>query len=207
MFTYVELPKSGDRAGLLGHASFLSLHAHAVSSSATLRGKAVRSILLCQHIPVAPVDVDTSIPEASGNTLTLRDRVAEHLENPSCAACHELLDPIGLGLENFDGMGRYRTLDNGAMIDPAGTLDFTDFSNARELSQAIGEHPDFTRCMVRTLGRYASGRLEVEEEEAWLDTLDDRFEHHDYRVRAWLLEIVMSPLFRSAGAPHEGEAE
>lgn len=201
-FSYVELPKKGPRAGLLGHASFLSLNAHAVSSSATLRGKAVRTVLLCQHIPVPPVNVDTSIPEASGTTLTLRDRVAEHLENPSCAGCHELLDPIGLGLENFDGLGRYRELDNGARIDPTGVLDTELFVDARELGKLIGEHERFPVCAVQTLGRYASGRIEADSESAWLDVLTERFEHHDYRIKALLLEVIMSPLFRQAGEPN-----
>ena len=200
-FRYVEYPKSSTRSGLLGHASFLALHSHAVSSSATLRGKAVRSILLCQKIPVPPVNVDTSIPEASGTTLTLRDRVAEHLEDPSCAGCHELLDPIGLGLENFDGLGRYRILDNGVHIDATGTLDGDAFTDARQLGRAIGRHPGFPKCVVRTLGKYATGRESTDDESQWLRTLTERFEHHDYRVQALLLEIVMSPLFRNAGQP------
>ena len=200
-FAYVELPKSGPRAGILGHASFLALHAHKVSSSATLRGKAVRSILLCQHIPVPPVNVDTSIPEASGTTLTLRDRVAEHLEDPSCAGCHELLDPIGLGLENFDGLGRYRVLDNGVTIDPTGILDTVEFDSPRELGAAIGDHRNFPRCAVRTLGRYATGREESEEEAALLAVLTERFEHHEYGFKALVLEMIMSPLFRTAGTP------
>ena len=200
-FAYVELPKSGPRAGLLGHASFLAVHAHKVSSSATLRGKAIRSILLCQHIPVPPVNVDTSIPEASGTTLTLRDRVAEHLEDPSCAGCHELLDPIGLGLENFDGLGRYRVFDNGVTIDPTGTLDGVDFDTPRQLGAAIGDHRNFPRCAVRTLGRYATGREESEEEAALLAVLTERFEVHDYGFKALVLELIMSPLFRTAGTP------
>ena len=112
-FAYAQLPDDSARSGLLGQVSFLAGHSHQVSSSATLRGKAVRTILLCQSIPAPPVDVDTSIPEPSGNALTLRDRVAEHLENPSCSACHLMTDPIGLALENFDSIGRWRDRDNG----------------------------------------------------------------------------------------------
>ena len=150
-FGWVELPEEEGRAGLLGHASTLNLHAHSVSTSATRRGLFIRQVLLCQEIPPPPVDVDTSIPEPTGETPTLRDRVAEHLENPTCAGCHLLLDPMGLALENFDGVGRWRDTDNGAVIDTSGDLDGTDFTDAVELGEVIRNHRDFAPCLVRTM--------------------------------------------------------
>lgn len=201
-FAQVELPASLGRSGLLGHASILSLHAHAVSSSATLRGKFVRTALLCQVIPAPPVNVDTSIPEPSGNTPTLRDRVAEHLEEPSCAGCHQLTDPIGLGLENFDGMGVWRDLDNSVTIDASGEIDGVAFERPAELSRAIRDHPNFSPCLVQTMVRYATGAIEPTEAEAALDLLSDRFaEPHGHRARTLILELVMSPMFRRVGAP------
>ncbi len=200
-FGLVELPADGQRAGLMGHASFLNAHAHPVSSSATLRGMAVRTILLCQEIPPPPVNVDTSIPEPSGEAPTLRERVAEHLENPSCAGCHSLTDPIGLGLENFDGVGRWRDLDNDYPIDPSGDLDGTFFDTPIELGAALRNHPDFGPCMVRTLARYATGRVEAFEERNIMHVLEERFEVHGYRVKPLILELVMSPLFRRPGEP------
>ncbi len=200
-FGHVELDPADGRVGLLGHASFLNQHAHAVSSSATLRGKAVRKILLCQAIPVPPVDVDTSIPEPSGDTLTLRDRVAEHLTNPACAGCHQLTDPIGLGLENFDAIGRWRDTDHGKLIDASGELDSIEFGDAAELGEAIRNHPAFVPCIVKTLGRYATGRLETDDEIKWLDVLVERFSQHEYRIKPLVLELIMSPMFRSAGNP------
>ena len=204
-FAYADLKDYSPRAGILGHAAFLGLHSHAVSSSATLRGKAVRNILLCQLIPAPPVNVDTSIPEPSGTTNTLRERVAEHLTDPSCAGCHRLTDPIGLGLENFDGIGRWRDYDNGEIIDPSGDLDGDEFFTPYELGVAIRNHRQFVPCIVRTLSRYATGRIETNEERAWLDTLVERFEGHKYRFRALALEVVMSPFFRKAGATEEAE--
>ena len=100
-----EFSDSDRRRGLLGHVSFLALHSHPRGTSATLRGMFVRRILLCENVPAPPVDVDTSLPEPSGMTLTLRDRVQEHLSNPSCAGCHRSLDMIGLSFENYDGIG------------------------------------------------------------------------------------------------------
>lgn len=207
-FTSVLLPGNGGRVGLLGHASFLVSHAHVSSSSATLRGKAVRTRLLCQIIPAPPVDVDTSIPEPSGTTPTLRDRVAEHLANPSCAGCHQLLDPIGLGLENYDGMGRWRDTDNGVAIDVTGELDGQPFANPSELATAIAEHPGFAPCVVRTLSRYAIGRVETTSEQESLDVLTDRFtKQHGHSVRSLMMEIVMSPLFQTVGAPSQEGGE
>ncbi len=206
-FGSVKLDPANGRVGLLGHAAFLNQHAHAVSSSATLRGKAVRNILLCQLIPAPPVDVDTSIPEPSGETLTLRDRVAEHLTNPSCAGCHQLTDPIGLGLENFDAIGRWRDTDNGADIDPSGSLDGIEFTNPVELAEAIRNHPAFVPCMVKTLSRYATGRVETYQESAWLNELVERFNLHGYRIKPLVLELIMSPMFREAGQPAQHEEE
>ena len=205
-FAYVKLPGE-QRSGLLGHASFLGLHSHPVSSSATLRGRAVRTILLCQSIPAPPVNVDTSIPEPTGTTRTLRERVAEHLASPSCAGCHQLTDPIGLGLENFDGLGRWREKDHGAVIDPSGELDGEAFADMQELGRALRNHPAFAPCVVKTLARYAVGRATTGQESSWLKTLSERFEHHGFRFKRLILEIVMSPLFRQAGPLRELEEQ
>ena len=198
-FGRVRLPEGAHRAGLLGHASILAHNAHAVSSSATLRGKFMRTVLLCQTIPPPPVNVDTSIPEPSGETLTLRDRVAEHLENPTCQGCHLLTDPIGLGLENFDGLGRWREKDHGETIDPTGDLDGETFDDALGLGVLVGAHPAFTRCLATTLVRYANGRVEESDEQLLLNVLAERFQVHRFRVRPLVLEIVTSPLFRAPG--------
>ena len=200
-FARVPLPADANRIGLLGHASFLAHHAHQVSSSATLRGAAVRQVLLCQTIPPPPVNVDTSIPEPSGEAPTLRDRVAEHLENESCAGCHLLMDPIGLGLENYDGIGRWRIYDNEVEIDASGELDGELFQTPDQLAALIRNHPDFPSCLVQMMTRYAMGRVEIREELDHLDLMAERFAALGYRVRPMLLEIVTSPMFLSAGAP------
>jgi hypothetical protein len=203
-FQYVVHPESVHRPGLLGQASFLAMHGHSVSTSATIRGSSIRSILLCQEIAPAPVGVDTSIPEASGTTQTLRERVAEHLEDESCAGCHLLMDPMGLGLENYDSIGRWRTHDNGALIDASGELDGTPFTDPTELAQAVIEKQNFTWCLTRGLFRYANGREESNAERDLIDVLNDRMVHHEYRLKPLLLEVVMSPMFLRAGAL-EGE--
>ena len=200
-FGRARLPSDANRIGVIGHASFLAHHAHQVSSSATLRGAAVRQVFLCQTIPPPPVNVDTSIPEPSGTAPTLRDRVAEHLENEACAGCHNLMDPIGLGLENYDGIGRWRVYDNGVEIDSSGDLDGELFDRPWELAESIRNHPDFPACLVQMMTRYAMGRVEIREELPHLDLMADRFGDLRYRVQPMLLEIVMSPMFLAAGEP------
>ena len=198
-FERVLLPEEGPRVGILGQASFLGAHSHPVASSATLRGKAVRTILLCQEIPEPPVDVDTSIPEPSGTTLTLRDRVKEHLENPVCAGCHQLTDPIGLALENFDAVGAWRDTDHGMLIDASGDLDGVAFDGPEGLADAIANHPDYLPCFVQMLVRYATGREETIDELPWHDVLLERMAEQGNQVKPLMLDIVMSPLFRHAG--------
>ena len=198
-FSRLPLDENAHRRGLLGHISFLALHSHSTATSATRRGEAVRIQLLCQTIPAPPVNVDTSIPEPSGDRLTLRQRVEEHLEDPSCKGCHQLTDPIGLGLENYDSLGRYRTHDNGAPIDPAGELDGIPFDNAIELGERVAEHPNFAPCIAEMLVRYAIGRDIDSSERPVFRQLVERFEHHNYHFVPLYLELVTSPLFLKAG--------
>lgn len=202
-FGAVELGEDSMRLGLLGQTSVLAMASHPVSTSATLRGMFVRNKLLCQPVPMPPSGVDTSIPEPSGETPTLRDRVAEHLTDPACSGCHSITDPIGLALENFDGIGRFRADDNGAAIDASGILDGTPFDGPIELAWAIREHKRFAPCIVDRLYRYALGREAGEGDEAMLAALTERFVWHDHDVMTLMLDIVASPAFSRVGAPAE----
>lgn len=198
-FGAVELPADGARVGLLGQVSVLALQSHPVSTSATLRGKFVREALLCQVIPDPPAGVDTSIPAPSGRAPTLRDRIEEHLESPACAGCHRVTDGIGLGLEHFDGIGRFRASDNGAVIDARGDLDGVAFDGPVELAAAIAAHPRFGPCLVERLYRYGIGREPGAGDEAMLDALALRFAADGHDVLGAMVELAMSPAFRRVG--------
>ena len=198
-FAPAVLEESGGRRGLLGQASFLALNSHPVSTSATLRGQFVREVLLCQYIPPPPSDVDTSIPEPSATAKTLRERVAVHLEDAFCASCHQLTDPIGLGLEQFDGLGHFRLREEGAEIDPSGELDGQVFSNAWELGDRIANHPALTACFTRTFMGYASGHSVTEGEEEAVDYLNQGFQYMDHSVQFLIQDLIMSSAFRMAG--------
>ena len=194
-FGRIDLP-DGPRAGLLGHVSVLAMNSHPSGTSATLRGQFIRRTLMCGSIPPPPTNVDTSLPEPSGTTLTLRDRVAEHLVNPSCAACHKLMDPIGLGLERFDGLGRYRETDSGATIDASGELAGMLFEDAVGLGHAVAASADTAHCLVRTMLRYATGHVETTGETKALRELERAFEESGYRVQTLMAEVAMSRAFR-----------
>jgi hypothetical protein len=187
------------RQGLLTQASVLSLHAHAVSTSATLRGKFIREKLLCQELPPPPSDLNTALPDVTESAPTLRDRVEQHMSDPSCAVCHEMMDPLGLGLENFDGLGRFRLRENGEMIDASGDLDGLEYDGPKGLAQVLSDSDDFRACFVAQIGRYANGRMEAGGESAGYEHLSKRFKRSRYRVQGLMREFMLSPAFRAIG--------
>ncbi len=201
-FAPVELPEDAPRRGLLGHVSILALYAHPTSSSATLRGKFVREQLLCATIPPPPVNVNTALPEPTEKAKTLRDRVKIHLEGDACRGCHQVMDPIGLGLENFDTVGRWRTNENGAPIDPSGVLDGVPFANAKELGQALHDHPSFGPCLTRKVFQYATGFTAGDADEPTITALAERFAAADHRVKVLIEAVATSPAFRALGELH-----
>lgn len=198
-FGPVALPLEDGRIGFLGQVSFLALQSYAVSSSATQRGKFVRETLLCMTIPPPPAGLNTGIPEPSANAPTLRERVAVHLENAYCAGCHDQMDPIGLGFENFDGLGLWRSTENGAPIDPSGHLDGVPFQDAVGLAVAVRQHPEFARCVSDTVFAYANGHRPTDGERPVADWLAARFAADDHSFRELLVTLATSAAFRAAG--------
>jgi len=200
-FAKVTMPANGVRAGLLGHISILAAHSHPRDSSATLRGRFIRETLLCGRIPPPPAGVDTSIPEPDSTSPTLRERVATHLSVPLCASCHASMDPIGLGLETFDALGRYRPTQEGARIDPSGQLDGEHFDDAVDLGRRISEHSETSACLVRHMMRYATQHKEGRNQRLANVKLTEAFEASDHAVLDLMGNIAKSPVFRYASTP------
>jgi hypothetical protein len=199
-FAPYEFAEDGNRRGLLSHASLLALAAHPASGSPTLRGKFIREVLLCQVLPGPPAGVDTSIPPPTEQAVTLRERVQQHLTDPACSGCHRPMDLIGLGLENFDGIGRYRSQDNGRDIDASGELDGVEFADHIGLAEALSEHESFTDCLTTMMFRSALGHGDAPAHMDALDWLHERFVEDGYRLEPVLTELLTSALFRQAGA-------
>lgn len=199
----IELPPSNPRAGLLSQASFAMLFAHPGRSSPTLRGVFMREALLCQTIPEAPADVDFTQFSEDVETVhkTARERLEVHSTQASCRKCHVLTDPIGLGLDVFDGIGRYRSVENGAPIDTAGDFDGTAFANPAELGQAFANNSVVSACMVQNLYRYAVGRKQTNPERSLLRHLETQFVDNGYQVPALMRDIATSEAFRTASQP------
>ncbi len=191
-----EFEESGIRQGILTHVSFLAAHSHPVRSSPTLRGQALRELLLCQNVPSAPPNVDFSALEEAGDALTARERLDVHSTNPSCAGCHLITDPIGLALENFDGAGRFRVTENGAQLNVSGELDGVLYDTIQGLTTAVRNHPKLPSCLVERLYAYGTGGpLSLRFDRATLNYLEDRFIVNDYKLRSLLRDIALSNAF------------
>ncbi len=202
-WTRYEMPADGPRAGLLTHVSFLAGHAHPGRSSPTLRGKALRELLLCQVVPRPPPDVDFSLFEDPASSLhTARERLNAHQANPICAGCHKVTDPIGLALENFDGAGRYRDNERGAPIDASGALDGKKFSDAAELGAVLRDNPALTACLVKRMYSYGiGGPAPKADDKGMLPYLREQFAGNGYRVPGLMRTIALSPAFSAVGEP------
>jgi len=193
----------GERAGLFARAAFLAQNAHASSTSPTKRGKYVREVVLCEAVAPPPpnANVGLRLDAPSPVPSTLRDHLTAHVVNPVCAGCHTVLDPVGLGLEQFDGIGAWRATEAGRPVDAHGSLDQTPFVGASELGRIVKNHAELGPCLVRNLFRYTTGHLEGDGERAVLDALARNFSAHGRSVKSLVRVIVESASFRYTGEP------
>jgi hypothetical protein len=191
-----EFPEDGPRRGLLTHVSFLAANSHAVRSSPTIRGRALREVFLCQKVPDPPPNVDFSALEDAGDVPTARQRLKVHSTNPSCAGCHLITDPVGLSLENFDGAGSYRATEHGVELDVSGELDGTTYDSVTGLADAVRDHPKLPYCLVNRLYAYGTGGpVSLKYDRDTLDWFEDRFADGGFRLRSLLRDIALSHAF------------
>lgn len=185
------------REGIQSHVSFLALHSHPGRTSPTLRGHAVRQIFMCQDVPDAPASVNFTAVETDAHkpNVTARERIKQHAADPSCAGCHKVMDPLGLTLENYDGVGAFRLRENGALIDSAGWLDGAEFNTTQGLATALRNHPEVPKCLAERLYKSAVGRDLEWEERDYMDWLIDGFESDEYKVTEMMRRIANSKNF------------
>jgi hypothetical protein len=158
--TRVELDPA-QRAGILTNSGIIAAHTFADESEPIHRGKFVRERLLCTTPPDPPPDLMV-MPPMPKPGLSIRERLAEHSSMPACHACHELMDPIGLGFEAYDGLGRFRTSEGGKPVDDRGVLSMTTdidgpFKGAIELGQKLSGSAQVRQCVIDTALQYAHG--------------------------------------------------
>jgi len=188
------------RAGILSHASVLSVSAHAYQTSPVLRGKFVRERLLCQTLPSPPGNVNVNPPKPDP-TLTTRERFAQHEKDPYCKSCHELMDPIGLGLEGYDPVGRFRTDENGLAIDDSGVIVKSEdvdgaFHGGVELAGMLAKSEQVAHCATTQFVTYALARAPSEEDMCSVDTLAKGKAPSELDLRALIVQITKTDAFR-----------
>ena len=201
-----EFPEGDPRAGILMQASFVALHSHPGRSSPTLRGKALRELILCQPVPPPPANVNFAVVEDSTNPnlKTVRDRLTAHRTDPSCAGCHRIMDPIGLSMENFDSAGGFRTVENGQPIDTSGDLDGVKFNDASGLAKAVHDNPATASCLVNRIYAYGIGRAVTRGEIETVKGLFKDFAADGYKFPDLLRRIATSDAFYRVAAPQMG---
>jgi hypothetical protein len=160
-------PLDGNRAGILGHGSVLVATSHPDQSSPILRGLFVRDRLLCQKLPSPPANLNIIVPKVDPS-LSTRERFAQHTTEAACQNCHQYIDGLGFGFENFDATGRFRSMDNGKPVDSSGRItnlnDLSqkppvqqDFSSLPELAQILSSSPTAKECFAFQFYRYSRG--------------------------------------------------
>jgi hypothetical protein len=196
-FRRVPVPDDA-RRGLLGHGSLLLVTSNANRTSPVIRGKWILENLLGAQAPLPPPDVPPLEEKPTAAARSVRERIEQHRSNPACAGCHKIMDPIGLALENFDAIGRWRTMDEGVRIDASAQLvDGTVIDGAAALRKAmLGRSNAFVTSMTEKLLMYGVGRELKYYDMPAVRTVMRGAEKSRYRFSDLVLGIVKSPAFQ-----------
>jgi len=198
-FRRVQYPRESARRGLLGHGSILAVTSYPDRTSPVVRGKWILENLLGAPPPDPPPDVPGLLEtDGAGSALSMRARLARHRDNPGCASCHALMDPLGFALENFDALGRWRTIgDTGESIDAAGALpDGTEFDGVSGLRRALLSSDLFVTTLTEKLLTYAIGRGVEHYDMPAVRAIIRNAQADDMRFSALIFGIVTSAPFR-----------
>ena len=192
--------KGTRRGGLLTQASILTLTSNPTRTSPVKRGKWVLETILGTPPPAPPPNVP-ELQDGKGKKLTgtLRQRMEQHRVDPACAGCHALMDPVGFGFENFDGIGAWRDRDGDSAVDPSGKLVTGEsFQGPSELKKILltVKREDFVRSLATKLLTYALGRGLEYYDACTVDRVVQTLENGDYRFHSLVLGVVNSPAFQ-----------
>jgi hypothetical protein len=193
----VEL-QGDQRGGILTHASVLTVSSYPTRTSPVLRGKWILDNILNAPPPPPPPGVPNLKEEAVGATGTLRQQLEQHRADQSCAVCHAKMDPLGFGLENYDAVGAWRTLDGKFPIDVAGTLSSgKSFDTPAALKTILkGDREAFTQCVTEKMLTYALGRGLERYDKSAVKSIGQGVAAGDYKFSRLILEIVNSMPFQ-----------
>jgi hypothetical protein len=198
-FRRVTVPDQDQRGGLLAHGALLATTSYPNRTSPVLRGKWLLNNILGLPTPPPPAEVDSSLKDEPGTrTESIRQRLAQHREDPSCNSCHSVIDPLGFALENFDVIGGWRTVDeSGNPVDAKGSaLNGTEIAGLSGLRQFLLERPEqFPHTVTEKLLAYALGRrLEYYDQPA-VRQIVRHAAADEYRWSSIVVGIVKSPTF------------
>lgn len=199
-FRRVSYPTE-QRKGILGHGSILTQTSLGNRTSPVLRGKWVVEVLLGTPPPPPPPgipDLEDTEESLDGRVLTTRERLEQHRADPICAACHKVMDPIGLALDNFDVTGRWRTREHNAPLDTRSTFyDGTAIETPAELSAALLKRPlPLVREITANLMAYALGRRLEYFDQPLVRSIVAAAESDDYRMQPLIMGVILSDVFR-----------
>ena len=199
-FRKVKLPAGSHRRGLLGQGSILTITSTASRTSPVIRGSWILENLLAAPVPAPPPGVETNIDGDGTQVITtsVRQRLEVHRKNPSCAACHNMMDPVGFALENFNAIGAWRERDGDSTIDASGTLvDGTKIVGPEDLTTALMSKSDlFVTNVSEKLMTYALGRGVDYHDMPAVRAIVRQAEHEDLKFSALILGVVQSVPFR-----------
>lgn len=197
-FRRVDLDEASRRGGLLRQGSVLAVSSYATRTSPTIRGNWVLENLMGTPAPPPPPNVPALQEKSTITALSIRERLAEHRADPACAACHDLMDPIGFALENYDAVGRWREFDGEEKIDASGTLpDGTDIAGVGDLEDALLARPElFVGTLAEKLLTYALGRGVAPSDGAAVRKIVRQAAEADDRFSALVLGVVESVPFQ-----------
>jgi len=204
-FQRVDLT-TGERGGLLSQASVLTVSSYPTRTSVVLRGKYVLNNILGSEIPPPPPDVPALDESAVGTLMSLRQQMEKHRADPMCSTCHNKMDPLGFGLENYNAIGKWRTEDGKFPVDSSGTLpngkSFQTPDQMRALLMAA--LPQFSRCLTEKMLTYALGRGLHPYDRRTVDGINRDMAASGYHFQSLIFEIVHSAPFqmgRGDGGP------
>jgi mono/diheme cytochrome c family protein len=187
-----------ERGGVLTQASVLTITSNPTRTSPVKRGKWILENILGTPPPPPPPDVPELAEDAAALKGSLRQRMEQHRANPNCAVCHQRMDPLGFGFENFDAIGAWREKESGFVIDPSGQLPAGEsFRGPAELKQILkGRQQEFCRCLTEKLLTYAVGRGVQSADRCAIDQIIDAASKDDFRFQTLILQIVKSDPFQ-----------
>lgn len=207
-FRRVALPVDSHRGGLLRHGSILTVTSYATRTSPTIRGNWILENILGTPPPPPPPDVPTLKEKTSMTATTFRERLALHRQDPSCAACHALIDPVGFSLDHYDAVGRWRTYDAEHPIDASGTLpDGTRVDGVEDLESSLLRNPDlFVTCLTQKMMTFALGRVVNHRDASAVRRIVRDAKRNEYRISTIIQGIVASRPFthRQTTTPDRG---